>query len=303
MLRSVPCRAGALSFCVLLLTALPAVAQSSPRCSASDPECRPNVEKAAGAKLGDGSLDSWVSDVSPAEGGAPEPRPVEYSVEACQYRAVPEAFDRSKILADDMDPPRRAVHYIRNCGGGDAYLFYVPGTTEPTDDAVVSGLVERARDSIRPPVPQVVTSPPLGSEVLTGMPMYLAVDDPAFREQTGSVSAGQFTVTATVRPVSSWFSPGDQHEPVVCDGPGSVWSHGERPSGEECTHTFTHTPAHLNGAGVAFTLTSRVIYEASYTVEGPILAGTYELGTFEGPETAVDIPVVERRAVRTSTNG
>jgi hypothetical protein len=151
---------------------------------------------------------------------------------------------------------------------------------------------------VEPPVPQVVTSPPLGSEVVTGLPMYLAVDDGAFEVFTGEVSAGQFTVTAEVRPVASRFVPGDDSETLTCDGPGSVWTHGDRPGPEDCTHTFVDVPAVVHG-GDSYRVTSQVVYEASYTVDGPILAGSYDLGEFDGPEAAVDVPVIERRAVRT----
>ncbi|WP_169786812.1 hypothetical protein [Nitriliruptor alkaliphilus] len=148
-------------------------------------------------------------------------------------------------------------------------------------------------------MPGLVTAPPLGSEVLTGFPMYLAVDEGAFEGLSGSVSAGQFTVTAWVVPVSSRFVPGDGSEPRVCEGRGSVWSAGAA-VGVGCTHTFTHTPVHLNGEGEVFEVSARVVYEAWYTVEGPVLAGEFELGSFEGPEVVVEVPVIERRAVRTT---
>ncbi|WP_052669064.1 hypothetical protein [Nitriliruptor alkaliphilus] len=197
------------------------------------------------------------------------------------------------------DIPRRAVWYVRNCGGNDEYRWYLPGASEPSDP-VLRIVFERALDSVEPPVPRLVTSPPLGTEVLTGLPMYLAVDDAAFSEHTGSVTAGPFTVTATITPVATWFSPGDQHEPLTCEGAGSRWEAGDRPTAADCTHTFTHTPTHLRGAGESYTVSSRVSYEASYTVTGPILAGTYDLGTFDGPEATVEVPVIERRAVRTT---
>jgi peroxiredoxin len=62
------------------------------------------------------------------------------------------------------------------------------------------------------------------------------------------------------------------------------------------------TPAHLHHTGTAagYSLTGRVTYGAWYTVEAPNLAGSDELGSFEGAETVVVAPVVERRAVRTS---
>jgi hypothetical protein len=220
----------------------------------------------------------------------------------CTFSSTPKAFDQERDLADHTSIPRGGIWYIRNCGGSDQYRWYLP-SAEEVEDVVVLDLVEEAIDRIEPPAPRLVTSPPLGSPVLTGLPMYLAVDDVAFSEQTGAVSAGQFTVTATVQPVSTWFSPGDQHESRTCEGAGTLWSDGDRPGESDCTHTFTHTPAHLHGDGDSYTVRARVTYQASYTLTGPILAGTYELGTFEGPETVVEVPVVERRAVRTTSSG
>ncbi len=49
-----------------------------------------------------------------------------------------------------------------------------------------------------------------------------------------------------------------------------------------------------------FEVSARVVYEAWYTVEGPVLAGEFELGSFEGPQVVVEVPVIERRAVRTT---
>ncbi|WP_052669091.1 hypothetical protein [Nitriliruptor alkaliphilus] len=57
---------------------------------------------------------------------------------------------------------------------------------------------------------------------------------------------------------------------------------------------------HLNGEGEVFEVSARVVYEAWYTVEGPVLAGEFELGSFEGPQVVVEVPVIERRAVRTT---
>jgi hypothetical protein len=220
----------------------------------------------------------------------------------CSYEPVSDDFQRERVIHEDRLVPRGAIFFYRRCADSRQLDWYVP-TEEPAEREELASLVAEAFDRVEPPAPRLVTSPPVGSEVLTGMPMYLAVDDVAFGEFSGSVSAGQFTVTARVRPVSSWFSPGDQHGPRVCEGFGSVWSAGQRPSEEDCTHTFTHTPVHLHGEGETFGLSARVTYEASYTVSGPILAGSYELGTFEGPETVVEVAVVERRAVRTTAGG
>jgi hypothetical protein len=259
-------------------------------CNPLDPTCE------AGGHVEDGQV------VYGGGGGAVETTPVGGSggsgPDRCTYEGVDEDFERNRVVYAESRIPMNAVFYWRECDGRSELLWFVPG--EPTTHDALGLLLERVLDELRPTAPELVTSPPLGSEVLTGLPMYLAVDWEAFAERSGSVSAGQFTVTAVVRPVETRFVPGDDSEPVVCAGRGTLWERGDRPGEGDCTHTFTYTPVHLRGEGEAFEVVAQVVYEASYTVEGPVLAGTYELGTFEGPEASTSVPVVERRAVRTS---
>jgi hypothetical protein len=279
----------------LLLSAGSASAQEEP-CSAFSMECGDAVVAEQEVRIG--ARDPAGTPETPTG------EPAVTGATPCTYRSAPDGFDQRTDVAVTAGIPARAVYYIRDCGTGDEWRWYVPGSGE-TNDEDVSALVSEAFDVIQPPAPALVTAPPLGSEVLTGLPLHLAVDDEAFAEHRGSVSAGAFTVTAHVRPVETVFAPGDQHEAFVCRGAGTRWSHGDRPTEDDCTHTYTHTPAHLHGSQdtAGYSLTGRVTYAAWYTVEGPILAGSYELGSFEGPETVVEVPVVERRAVRTSGAG
>jgi hypothetical protein len=269
---------------------LPMDVHASDGCNPLDPTCD------AGGEIIDGQVvyggGGEAADTGPDMVTTGIGRP------ACTYAAAEEDFERGQVVHDDSRIPMNAVFYWRHCDGRSELLWYVPG--EPRSHDAVGELVERVLEQLQPDAPAVVTSPPVGSQVLTGLPMYLAVDAGAFSEQSGSVSAGQFTVTATVTPVETVFVPGDDGEARTCPGSGTVWSRGDRPDGSACTHTYTHTPAHLHGDGDRFELRARVLYEASYSVEGPVLAGTYELGSFEGPESVVEVPVVERRAVRTS---
>lgn len=210
--------------------------------------------------------------------------------------------ERERLLAVGEIVPMNTVLYRWVCADRAWIRWYVPGDSDPADDTVLAAVVEEALERVAPPAPELVTSPPLGAPVLTGLPMYVAVDDAAFSVHTGSVSAGPFTVTARIEPASIRFTPGDQHDAVVCRGPGTRWSEGDRPSDEDCTHTFTTTPADLRGSDGPYVAAVQVTYQASYTVEGPVLAGSYDLGTFDGPVTPVDVPVVERRAVRTTAS-
>jgi hypothetical protein len=52
----------------------------------------------------------------------------------------------------------------------------------------------------------------------------------------------------------------------------------------------------VEGGVVVATIT----YQASYAIDGPLLAGDYHLGTLDGTPNTHLVPVSERRAVRTS---
>lgn len=284
---------------VLALWAVDASAQArgglcpNPRNPACD-STTPGVGVRAGAERA-GSTQSDTTPGMESQKTGPTSR--------CDYALLAPDVSQEFLLAESVNVPMEAVFVERRCADRTRIFWYVPGEQPPAEAMEVHQLAEEALGLVAPPVPRLVTSPPLGSEVLTGLPMYLAVDDVAFGELSGSVSAGQFRVTARVVPVSSWFSPGDGQGPVVCAGAGSVWSVGERPSEGDCTYTFTRTPVDVFGVGESFEVVGRVVYEASYSVEGPVLAGSYELGRLEGPDVVVDVPVIERRAVRTTVGG
>jgi hypothetical protein len=277
---------------MILWLAPAAAASPSGPCNPLDPGCD------AGGHVDDGKVVYGGGGDGAGSDPGPPPSTSVSSEMVCSYRDVDPDFDRGRVVHTDSRIPMNAVFYWRECAQRAELLWYVPG--DPRSHDALDDLIQRVLDSLSPAAPELVTSPPVGSEVLTGLPMYLAVDDGAFSEQSGSVSAGQFTVTAVVRPVQTRFEPGDGGDPRSCDGAGSVWSWGDRPSESDCVHVFTHTPADVFGHGRTFEIAGQVEYEASYTVEGPVLAGTYELGMLEGPRTTLQVPVVERRAVRTT---
>lgn len=219
----------------------------------------------------------------------------------CTYAALSTEMLREGFLADNTAVPMNAIFYERTCDGVTRILWYVRGSSDAADDEGLEGLVEEAFARLEPPAPQVVTAPPSGSPVLTGLPMYVAVDDVAMAPLSGEVSAGEFTVTARVVPVGLRFTPGDGVDAIACDGAGTRWSPGDRPVDGDCTHTYAHVPGHAQGAPVSggtYELAVWVTYTASYTVAGPVLAGEYDLGELDGPTATLDVPVQARRAVR-----
>lgn len=262
----------------------------------------------AEAVVRDGGLDSALEVVrgrgsdSPNDGGA---TPVSSGGgPACVAEPLTSRFEDHGRFAYIQGQPDW-VFYWRVCDGEPTLDWYVPGDTPPeelTGEAAVAVLVDEAVARLQPPSPVLVTSPPSDTQALTGLPTYLAVDDSAYASLTSEVSAGGITVTATLTPIGTRFDPGDDTGTIDCDGPGAVWQRGDAaaPGPDDCTHTYTHTPAHLSGDADAatFELSAEVVYAAAYTVTGALTGGTFELGELTSPVGSLDLPVIERRAVR-----
>lgn len=196
--------------------------------------------------------------------------------------------------AEPLEGPRLRGGW-RHCDGLWELYWRTEGDDASDDADLVRDALEEAFDRVVPGVPVPVTSPPASAGALTGLPLYLAVEDTSATDLIAQVSAGPFRVTATLEPAELVTDPGDGSAPIVCPSPGQRWAPGDRPAPGDCTHTYTELPA--DGAAT-FPLTMHVTYRATYTVEGPVLAGTYSLGVIDGPATTHALPVRERRAVR-----
>lgn len=229
--------------------------------------------------------------------GEPDETPRTVAVPVCVVEPVPADFERERVLADHASVPMRARFFERVCGDVRELDWYIPGAVAPGVVPEVDALVEQVVSELTPDPPRLVTSPPSDTQALTGLPTYLAVDGAGFGVLTDEVTAGGVTVSVTLEPVRTRFTAGDGSPARECEGAGSVWSSGERPTESDCTHTYTVVPA--TGSGATYSLSAEVVYHGSYTVTG-VLEGSFDLGEVTSPAGAVDLAVVDRRAVRVS---
>ena len=233
------------------------------------------------------------------DGPPPEPGTPEASADPCVYRddlyspGLPQA-EIDRILADnaqvevDLEGPRLRGTY-RDCGDGFVPILW----WEDDDDAdPVAPLLVEALAQVRPDAVPLLVEPPAQPGVVVGLPAYFSIDAAAASGTSASASDGGYTVTVSAQPTRLVIDTGEGE--VACDPPGSVYVSGQGHPDGGCTHLYTTVP---DGGSVS--VSSYVVYGASYTVEGPGLSGTFELDAFDGPTTQTDVTVREVRAVRT----
>lgn len=231
----------------------------------------------------------------------PSPGTPEAAADPCSYRddlfaptVSQEEIDR--VLAQnadvevEFDGPRLRSTY-RNCGDGYVPILWWEDDEEEVDP--VTPLLIEALAQVRPDAVPLTVEPPAQPGVVVGLPAYFSIDDAAAGGTSASASAGGFTVTVSAQPSQLVVDTGEG-EPLVCDPPGSRYVAGQDHPEGGCTHLYTTVPD-----GGSVNVSSHVVYGASYTVEGPGLAGTFDLGTFDGPATDTDLTVREVRSVRT----
>ena len=233
------------------------------------------------------------------DGPPPEPGTPEAAADPCVYRddlyspGLPQA-EIDRILADnaqvevDLEGPRLRGTY-RDCGDGFVPILWWEGD----DDAdPVAPLLVEALAQVRPDAVPLLVEPPAQPGVVVGLPAYFSIDAAAASGTSASASDGGYTVTVSAQPTRLVIDTGEGE--VACDPPGSVYVSGQGHPDGGCTHLYTTVP---DGGSVS--VSSYVVYGASYTVEGPGLSGTFELDAFDGPTTQTDVTVREVRAVRT----
>ena len=154
----------------------------------------------------------------------------------------------------------------------------------------VAGLMQQALDQLDPPDPTLAVTP--GEMHYTQLQSWLAVEPAYWIDRSATASAGRVVVTATATPYESIWDMGDGTEPVVCDGPGVVWSPGLDDDDTDCAHTYRRSSA--GQPGDAFELTGSVHFEVTAATNAP---GTY--GPFDDleRETVEVVQVGEIQAV------
>jgi hypothetical protein len=234
------------------------------------------------------SLDRITSGERSSGSGGPPP---------CSFSWPEEGFERERVLADNSAVPMPARFFYLTCDEQRYLRWFVPGQGDPVADGLLVEWVQEAFDRIDATMPALALSPSADRAHLTGMPSWLAVDPAAFVRIEGSVSAGEVTITAFLEPQRVEWQMGDGSELISCPGAGNTYSPDDEP---ECSHTYVSTPYdHFRDANATtYPISARVVYEAGYTVTGPIAPGTYSLQEIPGPETAHDLLVQQVQAVR-----
>lgn len=98
-------------------------------------------------------------------------------------------------------------------------------------------LAQRAVDRLRLPQPVLNTSPE--SMQLVHLPVWLAVTEASWAQQSASASVPGMTVTATATPVSASWSMGNG-DSKECTVPGTVWTpaEGETEASPDCGYVY-----------------------------------------------------------------
>lgn len=219
------------------------------------------------------------SPARPDRGSAGEPRPQTCAVERLDPQ--PPAGDP---VWDGHEPGDGAI-YTRVClgdalaGAGGAQV--VPqvfwAAEAPQVDVDPEQLARAAVDKMLLTGPDIA-SPRASGRYVVGMPMWLWVTQSptTYGPNSASASLAGVTVTATAKVSSISWDMGDGSAPVICDGPGSVYTSavGKAPS-PDCGHTYAKASAPQRKGG-------RFQGEATatWTVDWQVTAGPGETGTF-----------------------
>ncbi len=116
--------------------------------------------------------------------------------------------------------------------------------------------------------------------------------DPAYwnQERTTTVGNGNVTLTVSLVPYETEWDPGDGSDPVVCDGPGDVYTGGDAED-FTCIHTYRTVE------GQPFTMSSTVRFEVQWSTNSSEVLGPF--GPLERIATT-EVGVREIQVVETS---
>jgi hypothetical protein len=139
----------------------------------------------------------------------------------------------------------------------------------------------QVRASLRIPQPEPDGSPPLTERFsVVHIPTWFWVTN--HTELTNTDTIGGLTISVTATPTDVTWDPGDGSKPIVCDGPGTIWT-GDSPDAEtDCSHTYRRSTA--GQPDNQLTVTASITWELSWTLNGT------DQGIFETYQTTTAIP-------------
>lgn len=225
--------------------------------------------------------------------------------DGCYYRSIPAPPPGSAVFtANGSNPSGLGAYYLQTCMG---VVGPRPGAVGPVQLVVwlaappvgfggaVPGpgvLAARAVALLGLAGPQIVLSPPVGSQQMVGLPTWLwtRVGPTTWSTHSATAAVPGESVTATAAATSISWSMGDGNT-VVCTNPGTPYSPNYDPHAPSPTCGYTYqTPSSTSGDG-AFQLTATTSWRVSWAGAG----STGQLSLLRS--SSVPIVVVEAEAV------
>lgn len=155
----------------------------------------------------------------------------------------------------------------------------------------LGGLFGQAMNQIDPPVHDFEMRPE--GKQLVQFPSLLWVEPDYWNtDRSATVGNGNLSLTVSLVPFETEWDPGDGSDPIICDGPGDVWSRGVDSETLSCKHIYRSV---LNQP---FTLTSTVRFEVQWQTNSNEILGPFApLERVDTAEVGVrEIQVVESNA-------
>lgn len=168
-----------------------------------------------------------------------------------------------------------------------------PGTPTPTRP-VAGQLAQTAVGRLDLHTPQIRMSPEPPVPALVRLQTWFWLDANGWGNDSESVTAGNTTVTATVKPVSVIWETGEGTK--ICNGPGREWRKGlGQNATTDCGFTYKHTSASQPGG--KYTVRTIVRYSASWECTGDCSSNGGNLGLIDSPAAVNQLRVTERQSV------
>jgi hypothetical protein len=192
--------------------------------------------------------------------------------------------------------------WLQVCSDGSRDVVFVPAGVDPNVAAPLQTpgmLAVQAYNQLRLPTPAVGFNPARPTSVGPATSVHLAtwwwVRGWSVRRQR--TAAGAVWAVVTARPVRSEFDPGDGGEPVVCTGPGRVWTPAAAGSGSACSSVYEASSA--GQPGLVYRASVSVSWQVSWVGAGGAAGSLPALMM----TAAFPVAVMERESVVVEAGG
>lgn len=211
--------------------------------------------------------------------------------------------DRGELVAlfDEQHPENGGDWYRETCRKGwtitSQRMYWVVS-------ASAADLAKQALNSAQLPTPTISITPTPPAISYVNMPLWLWIDNAAWKPVTATASADGLTVTVTATPTQVTWDSGDKEAAAnertkTCFHPGKTFNPGFSASLQysDCTYTFLHTSG--KQPDLAFPLTATLQWRATWTATN----GTNgDLG-YVGRSSTIPVKVGEVQALNVRPQG